>query len=50
MHGGLIPTPEETAAFVTDTSPDAYEKLVDRLLASPHFGERQARLWLDLSR
>ncbi|MGA7656918.1 MAG: DUF1549 and DUF1553 domain-containing protein [Methylocella sp.] len=47
---GLIPTPEETAAFVTDTSPDAYEKLVDRLLASPHFGERQARLWLDLSR
>src|SRR5208282_3219207 len=47
---GLIPTPEETAAFVTDTSPDAYEKLVDRLLASPHFGERQARLWLDLAR
>jgi len=36
--------------FRDDTSPDAYEKLVDRLLASPHFGERQARLWLDLSR
>ena len=47
---GLIPTPEAVAEFVSDSSPDAYEKLVDRLLASPHYGERQARLWLDLAR
>jgi len=47
---GLIPSPEEVAAFVDDTSPDAYEKLVDRLLASPRYGERQARRWLDLAR
>ena len=47
---GLLPTPEETRAFVHDKSPDAYEKLVDRLLASHHFGERQARRWLDLAR
>lgn len=47
---GLLPTPEEVKAFVTDKSPEAYEKLVDRLLASPHFGERQARRWLDLAR
>jgi hypothetical protein len=47
---GLIPSPEEVAAFVNDTSPDAYEKLVDRLLASPRYGERQARRWLDLAR
>jgi Protein of unknown function (DUF1553)/Protein of unknown function (DUF1549) len=47
---GLIPTPEDVAAFVNDTSPDAYEKLVDRLLASPHYGERQTRRWLDLAR
>lgn len=47
---GLLPTPEETAAFVADRASDAYEKLVDRLLASPHFGERQARRWLDLAR
>lgn len=47
---GLIPTPEEVQAFVNDPSPDAYEKLVDRLLASPHYGERQARHWLDLAR
>ncbi|HEV8314297.1 MAG TPA: DUF1549 domain-containing protein, partial [Burkholderiaceae bacterium] len=47
---GLLPTPEETQAFVNDKSPDAYEKLVDRLLASHHFGERQARRWLDLAR
>jgi Protein of unknown function (DUF1553)/Protein of unknown function (DUF1549) len=47
---GLIPTPEEVAAFVNDASPDAYEKLVDRLLASPRYGERQARRWLDLVR
>lgn len=47
---GLIPSPEEVAAFVNDKAPDAYEKLVDRLLASPHYGERQARRWLDLAR
>ena len=47
---GLPPTPEEADAFVNDTSPDAYEKLVDRLLASPHYGERWARRWLDLAR
>jgi len=47
---GVIPTPEEVKAFVADQSPNAYEKLVDRLLASPHYGERQARRWLDLAR
>jgi len=47
---GLLPTPEEIKAFVNDKSPQAYEKLVDRLLASHHFGERQARRWLDLAR
>ncbi len=47
---GLPPTPEETAAFVADASPSAYERQVDRLLASPHFGERWASLWLDLAR
>lgn len=47
---GVIPTPEEVKAFVDDRSPNAYEKLVDRLLASPHYGERQARRWLDLAR
>jgi hypothetical protein len=47
---GLPPTPEEAEAFVQDKSPDAYEKLVDRLLASPHYGERWARRWLDLAR
>jgi hypothetical protein len=47
---GLIPTPEEVSAFEKDASPDAYEKLVDRLLASFRYGERQARLWLDLAR
>ncbi len=47
---GLPPTIEEVDAFVADRSKDAYEKLVDRLLASPHFGERWARLWLDLAR
>lgn len=47
---GLIPSPEEVSVFVSDSSPDAYEKLVDRLLASPRYGERQARLWLDLAR
>lgn len=47
---GVIPTPEEVASFVNDTSPDAYEKLADRLLASSKYGERQARRWLDLAR
>ena len=47
---GLIPTPAEADAFVHDASPAAYEKLVDRWLASPHHGERWARRWLDLSR
>ena len=47
---GLLPAPEEVSAFVADKSPKAYEKLADRLLASPHFGERQARRWLDLAR
>jgi hypothetical protein len=47
---GVIPTPEEVSAFVADRSPNAYEKLVDRLLSSPHYGERQARRWLDLAR
>ena len=47
---GLLPTPEEVKVFEKDKSPDAYEKLVDRLLASPHYGERQARRWLDLAR
>ena len=45
---GLPPSPEEVAAFVNDKSPDAYEKLVDRLLASPRYGERWARHWLDV--
>ncbi|WP_406700521.1 DUF1553 domain-containing protein [Singulisphaera sp. Ch08] len=47
---GLPPTPEEVDAFVNDTSPVAYESLVDRLLASPHFGERWGRHWLDVVR
>jgi hypothetical protein len=47
---GLPPTPEEIDAFVRDPDPDAYEKLVDRLLASPHYGERWARHWLDVVR
>ncbi|MGE3804033.1 MAG: PSD1 and planctomycete cytochrome C domain-containing protein [Gemmataceae bacterium] len=47
---GLPPSPEEVDAFLNDKSPDAYEKLVDRLLASPHYGERWARHWLDLAR
>ena len=49
LHG-LPPTPEEVEAFVTDPSIDALEKLVDRLLASPHHGERWARHWLDVVR
>src|SRR4029079_6807512 len=46
---GLPPTPAEIDAFVADTGPDAYERLVDRLLASPHYGERWARPRLDLA-
>ncbi|MBI4325705.1 MAG: PSD1 domain-containing protein [Chloroflexi bacterium] len=45
---GLPPTPEELERFLADPSPDAYEKLVDRLLASPRYGERWARHWLDV--
>ncbi len=48
LHG-LPPSPEEMDAFLKDKSSDAYEKLVDRYLASPHFGERFARHWLDLA-
>ena len=47
---GLPPTPAEIDAFVADARPDAYEAVVDRLLASPHYGERWARPWLDLAR
>ncbi|QOV89464.1 PSD1 and planctomycete cytochrome C domain-containing protein [Humisphaera borealis] len=47
---GLPPTPQEVRAFVADDSADAYEKLIDRLLASPRYGERWARHWLDLAR
>jgi hypothetical protein len=47
---GLPPTPEEITAFVNDRSLNANEKVVDRLLASPHYGERWARHWLDLAR
>ena len=46
---GLPPTPKEIAAFLADNRPDAYERLVDRLLASPHYGEKWARHWLDLA-
>ncbi len=47
---GLPPAPEEVETFLSDRSPGAYEKQVDRLLASPHYGERWARRWLDLAR
>ena len=47
---GLPPSPEEIEAFVSDASPDAYSKLVDKLLASPQYGERWARHWLDVAR
>ena len=47
---GLPPTIKEVKNFVADTSPDAYEKLVDRLLASPHYGEQWGRQWLDVAR
>ncbi|MGA3204821.1 MAG: PSD1 and planctomycete cytochrome C domain-containing protein [Bryobacteraceae bacterium] len=46
---GLPPTPREVEEFVADTRPDAYEKLVDRLLASAHYGEKWARAWLDVA-
>src|SRR5438552_3613056 len=46
---GLPPTPAEVDAFLADRSPDAYERLVDRLLASPHYGERWGRHWLDVA-
>ncbi len=47
---GLPPTEKEIEDFLTDTSPDAYARVVDRLLASPHYGERWARYWLDVAR
>jgi hypothetical protein len=47
---GLPPTPEENDAFVQDRAPGAWERVVDRLLASPHYGERWGRHWLDLAR
>jgi hypothetical protein len=47
---GLPPTPGEVAGFLANDSPDAWEQEIERLLASPHFGERQARAWLDLAR
>jgi hypothetical protein len=47
---GLPPSPDEVDAFVQDRAPDAYERLVDRLLSSPRYGERWARHWLDLAR
>jgi hypothetical protein len=47
---GLLPAPEEVQAFTSDRSPNAWEKLVDRLLASPHYGERWGRHWLDVAR
>ena len=47
---GLPPTPEQVAAFTGDRSPDAWEHLIDTLLASPHYGERYGRMWLDVAR
>src|SRR5690606_32021000 len=47
---GLPPTPTEVDAFLADESPDAYEKVVDRLLASPHYGEHMAVAWLHAAR
>jgi len=46
---GLPPTPDEVATFLSDESPDAYERLIDRLLESPHYGERWGRHWLDVA-
>ena len=47
---GLPPTPQETEAFLADQTPQAYARVVDRLLASPHYGERWGRHWLDVAR
>jgi cytochrome c553 len=47
---GLPPTPDEIRAFLEDTRPDAFERVIDRLLASPHYGERWGRHWLDVAR
>src|SRR5205814_4738836 len=47
---GLPPSPEAVDAFLADTSPDAFEKVIDKLLASPQYGERWARHWLDVAR
>jgi hypothetical protein len=47
---GLVPTPEQLDAFLKDSRPDAYERVVDQLLASPHYGERWGRHWLDVAR
>jgi hypothetical protein len=47
---GLLPSPEEVRAFIEDPAPDAYERIVDRLLANPHHGERWGRHWLDQAR
>src|SRR5213079_3584451 len=47
---GLPPAPADVDAFLADRSPNAYEKVVDRLLQSPHYGERMAMQWLDLAR
>src|SRR5690606_37231247 len=46
---GLPPTPEEVAAFIEDREPGAYERMLERLLASPHYGERWGRHWLDVA-
>ena len=50
MATGLPPTPEDQAAFEKDNSPEAFANVVDRLLASPHYGERWGRIWLDVAR
>ena len=47
---GLPPSPDELAAFVSDESAESYEKYVDQMLASPHFGEKMTRIWMDLGR
>lgn len=47
---GLPPTPEQVQEYLSDSSPEAYERVLDRMLASPHFGERWARHWMDLVR
>src|ERR1035438_6749343 len=47
---GLPPTPAQTAEFLNDRAPDAWERLIERLLASPHYGERWGRHWLDVAR